>query len=196
MGRPLRHRGAGTDGIPVKFTATDVAGAFIVEPEILSDERGSFVRTFCAETFAAHGLATIYPQCNVSTNTRRGTLRGLHFQTAPGAEAKLVRATRGRVFDVAVDLRPDSPSHLKWAAVELDAEWHNAFYIPAGCAHGFLTLEDDCTLFYQMSAPYAPELARGVRWDDPAFAIAWPFAPAVIGARDAACPDFTEEVVR
>ncbi|WP_067735599.1 dTDP-4-dehydrorhamnose 3,5-epimerase [Novosphingobium naphthalenivorans] len=180
----------------MKFTATDVAGAFLVEPAILSDERGSFARTFCAETFAAQGLATVYPQCNVSTNTRRGTLRGLHFQTPPGAEAKLVRATRGRVFDVAVDLRPTSPSYLKWAAVELDAARHNAFYIPTGCAHGFLTLEDESALFYQMSAPYAPELARGVRWDDPAFAIAWPFAPCVISARDAAYPDFTEEVVR
>ena len=180
----------------MKFTATEVAGAFIIKPDTLSDERGSFLRTFCAETFAAQGLATTYPQCNVSTNTQRGTLRGLHFQTAPGAEAKLVRATRGRVFDVAVDLRPDSPSYLKWAAVELDAGRHNAFYIPTGCAHGFLTLEDDSALFYQMSAPYAPELARGVRWDDPAFAIAWPFAPGVISARDAAHPDFTEEVVR
>ncbi|MCJ2179354.1 dTDP-4-dehydrorhamnose 3,5-epimerase [Novosphingobium album (ex Hu et al. 2023)] len=180
----------------MKFTATEVAGAFIVEPEILSDERGSFFRTFCSDTFAAQGLATTYPQCNVSTNRQRGTLRGLHFQAEPGAEVKLVRATHGRVFDVAVDLRPDSPSYLKWAAVELDAARHNAFYIPTGCAHGFLTLEDDCALFYQMSAPYTPELARGVRWDDPAFAIAWPFAPAVIGKRDAACPDFTEEVVR
>lgn len=195
MGRAIRGRGPGTDGAGVKFVATDVAGAFVVEPEMREDERGAFARTFCAETFAAHGLASVYPQCNVSTNGRRGTLRGLHFQTVPKAEAKLVRATRGRVFDVALDLRPDSPSHLKWAAVELDAARHNAFYIPAGCAHGFLTLEDHCELFYQMSETYDSDLARGVRWDDPAFAIAWPFAPEVIGTRDANYPDFSNEVV-
>lgn len=180
----------------MKFTATAVAGAFLVEPEILADERGSFFRTFCAEAFVAQGLAATYPQCNVSANRKRGTLRGLHFQAGPAAEAKLVRATHGRVFDVAVDLRPDSPSYRKWAAVELDAARHNAFYIPTGCAHGFLTLEDDSALFYQMSAAYVPGLARGVRWDDPAFAIAWPFAPGIISARDAAYPDFNEEVVR
>lgn len=180
----------------MKFAATDVAGAFVVEPQMLSDERGQFGRTFCAETFGAQGLATSYPQCNVSTNLRRGTLRGMHYQAEPAAEAKLVRATRGRVFDVALDLRPTSPSFLQWAAVELDAARHNAFYIPAGCAHGFLTLEDDCALFYQMSATYAPDLARGVRWDDPAFAIAWPFGPEVISARDATYPDFSTEVLR
>jgi dTDP-4-dehydrorhamnose 3,5-epimerase len=179
----------------VKFTATNVAGAFVVEPELVSDERGTFARTFCAQSFAAQGLPTAYPQCNVSTNVRRGTLRGLHFQADPGAEAKLVRATHGRVFDVALDLRPGSASYLKWAAVELDATHYNAFYIPAGCAHGFLTLEDDSALFYHMSATYAPELARGVRWNDPAFAIDWPFAPDVISARDATYPDFSEEVV-
>ncbi|MEJ2408775.1 MAG: dTDP-4-dehydrorhamnose 3,5-epimerase [Novosphingobium sp.] len=180
----------------MKFIATNVDGAVVVEPRVLTDERGTFVRTFCAETFAEQGLPTVFPQCNISTNVRRGTLRGLHFQIAPETEAKLVRATHGRVFDVALDLRAGSPSYLKWAAVELDAARHNAFYIPAGCAHGFLTLEDDSALFYHMSAAYAPELARGVRWDDPAFAIDWPFAPEVISARDASYPDFKEEVVR
>ncbi|MET0366237.1 MAG: dTDP-4-dehydrorhamnose 3,5-epimerase family protein [Sphingobium sp.] len=174
----------------MKFVATEVAGAFAVEVEPATDERGLFARTFCAETFAAQGLVSVWPQCNISTNVRRGTLRGLHYQADPQPEAKLVRATRGRVFDVALDLRPESASYLAWAAVELDAVRHNAFYIPAGCAHGFLTLEEDCALFYQMSAPYAPDLARGVRWDDPAFGIAWPFAPEVIGARDAAWPDY------
>lgn len=180
----------------MKFIATQVAGAFIVEIDPLADERGLFARTFCAETFAARGLAATYPQCNVSTNSQRGTLRGLHFQADPKSEAKLVRATRGRVFDVALDLRSDSSSFLKWAAVELDADRHNAFYIPAGCAHGFLTLEDDCELFYQMSESYVPELARGVRWDDPVFGIAWPFAPDVISDRDAAYPDFNQEMTR
>lgn len=178
----------------MKFLPTRVAGAFVIEPAMLSDERGAFARTFCAETFAAQGLASTYPQCNISTNRSRGTLRGMHFQAGSGAEAKLVRATQGRAYDVALDLRPASPSYLKWAAVELDAARHNAFYIPAGCAHGFLTLEDDCVLFYQMSAPFMPGLARGVRWNDPRFGIDWPFAPIVIGERDATCPDFSTEV--
>lgn len=169
----------------MRFAPTAIAGAFAIEIDAHADERGLFARTFCAETFAAHGLASVYPQCNVSRNPRRGTLRGLHYQAAPKPDAKLVRATSGRAFDVAVDLRSASASYRKWAAVELDAKRHNAFYIPAGCAHGFLTLEDDCELFYQMSEAYVPELARGMRFDDPALAIAWPFAPLVIGARDA-----------
>ncbi len=176
----------------MKFTDTRIVGAFVVEIEPHSDARGLFARTFCAETFAAQGLASTYPQCNISTNSRRGTLRGLHYQFAPGEEAKLVRATRGRVFDVAVDLRPGSPSHGQWASVELDAARHNGFYIPAGCAHGFLTLEDNCELFYQMSENHRPGLARGLRWDDPAFAIAWPFAPEVISAADAALPTYRQ----
>ena len=170
----------------MRFRPTAVAGAFIVEVTPHADDRGLFARTFCADTFAAHGLASVYPQCNVSQNHRRGTLRGLHYQADPKPEAKLVRATRGRAFDVAVDLRRGSESYLRWAAVELDAARHNAFYIPAGCAHGFLTLSDDCELFYQMSEPYVPELQRGIRFDDPAVAIAWPFAPQVLSARDAA----------
>lgn len=170
----------------MKFVSTAVSGAFIVEIEEHADDRGMFARTFCAETFASRGLAWAFPQCNVSQSHQRGTLRGLHYQAGPRPEAKLVRATRGRVFDVAVDLRPASASYLRWAAVELDAAQRNAFYIPPGCAHGFLTLEDDCELFYQMSEVYAADLARGVRFDDPAFSIAWPFAPSAINARDAA----------
>ena len=177
------------------FRETDVTGAFEIVPELLRDERGAFARTFCAEAFAERGLVANWPQCNVSTNAARHTLRGMHWQAAPHGEAKLVRATRGRVFDVALDLRPASPSYRRWAAVELGEARANMFYIPAGCAHGFLTLEDDCALFYQMSAPYVPEAARCARWDDPAFSIRWPVAPAVIGARDAACPDFAEEVL-
>jgi dTDP-4-dehydrorhamnose 3,5-epimerase len=180
----------------MRFAPTAVAGACVVEVDPVGDARGRFARSFCAETFAAHGLASVWPQCNISENPLRGTLRGLHYQVEPHGEAKLVRATRGRVFDVAVDLRPHSPSHGRWASVVLDAARHNAFYIPAGCAHGFLTLEADCTLFYQMSAPYAADHARGVRWDDPAFAISWPFAPAIIGARDAALPYYSQETGR
>lgn len=180
----------------MKFVSTAVAGALVVEIDPITDERGLFARTFCAEAFAEQGLPAAYPQCNLSVNARRGTLRGLHYQLEPQAEAKLVRATRGTVFDVAVDLRPDSPSYLQWAAVELSAERRNAFAIPAGCAHGFLTLEDGCELVYHMSAIHAPDLARGVRWDDPLFAIEWPFAPVVIGERDATYPSYGEETVR
>jgi dTDP-4-dehydrorhamnose 3,5-epimerase len=169
----------------MRFVPTAVAGAFIVEVDEVSDDRGMFARTFCAEAFAAQGLASIFPQCNVSKNHKRGTLRGLHYQADPKPEAKLVRATAGRVFDVAVDLRPSSPSYLAWASADIDAHKRNAFYIPAGCAHGFLTLEDDCELFYQMSEPYVAELSRGVRFDDPILSIDWPFAPLVISARDA-----------
>ncbi|NEJ69070.1 dTDP-4-dehydrorhamnose 3,5-epimerase [Rhizobium phaseoli] len=177
----------------MKFLPTAVWGAFVVEVDARSDDRGMFARTFDAQTFAARGLVPVYPQCNVSRNHLLGTLRGMHYQAEPRPEAKLVRATRGRVFDVALDLRPDSPSYLKWASVELDAIRHNAFYIPVGCAHGFLTLEDDCELFYQMSQSYVPELARGVRWDDPAFSIAWPFMPSVISERDAALESYSQE---
>ncbi len=180
----------------MRFRPTAVAGAFIVEVTPHADDRGLFARTFCANTFAAHGLASVYPQCNVSQNHTRGTLRGLHYQADPKPEAKLVRATRGRVFDVAVDLRRQSESYLRWTAVELDAATHTAFYIPAGCAHGFLTLVDDCELFYQMSETYEPELQRGVRFDDPALAIAWPFAPRVISARDAAFASLPSEAAR
>ncbi len=180
----------------MKFLPTTVAGAFAVEIDPRLDQRGLFARAFCAETFAAQGLESVYPHCNISTNDRRGTLRGMHYQVAPGAEAKLVRATRGRVFDVALDLRPDSPSYRLWAAVELDAARHNAFYIPVGCAHGFLTLEDHCEVFYQVSQVYMPTLERAVRWDDPAFAIDWPFMPEVISERDAASPDYSQEKFR
>ncbi|PDT30395.1 dTDP-4-dehydrorhamnose 3,5-epimerase [Rhizobium sp. M10] len=177
----------------MRFAPTAVAGAFVVEVEVRADDRGMFARTFCAESFTAHGLASVYPQCNLSQNHRRGTLRGMHYQADPKPEAKLVRAVRGRVFDVALDLRRESPTYLKWASVELDATSRNAFYIPAGCAHGFLTLEDDCELFYQMSEIYVPELARGVRWDDPAFSIAWPFTPSVISERDVALASYRQE---
>lgn len=179
----------------MKFLPTPVVGAFVIEIDPRCDARGMFARTFCAETFAARGLVTSYPQCNISVSDRRGTLRGLHYQAEPAGEAKLVRATRGRAFDVALDLRPQSPSFLKWASVELDAGRHNSFYIPAGCAHGFLTLDDDCTLFYQMSHVYRPDLARGIRWDDPALAIAWPFVPDVVSEADAALPLYSQEML-
>ena len=174
----------------MRFVETAIAGAFLVETEPFSDERGMFARTFCAETFAAYGLVDRFVQHGTSVNPRRGTLRGMHYQAAPRAEAKLVRATRGRLFDVAIDLRPASPTYLAHVAVEIDAEMRNSFYIPAGCAHGFLTLCDDCEVSYLLSESYAPGLARTVRFDDPAFAIAWPAAPTLISPRDASAEDF------
>ena len=175
----------------MRFSATALPDVLLIEVAAQSDERGLFARTFDAALFAAHGLPTLWPQCNASFNHRRGTLRGLHYQAEPHPEPKLVRCTRGRVFDVAVDLRPASPDFCRWVGAELSADRRNALYIPPGFAHGFLTLEDESEVFYQMGASYVPEAARGVRWNDPAFAVAWPFEPAVISARDAALPDFT-----
>lgn len=169
----------------------DLPGAFVVEPEPIEDERGSFARVFDADEFAAHGLETAFVQWSVSFNERAGTLRGLHFQADPHAETKLVRCTRGALHDVVVDLRPDLPSFTRWAAVELTAENRVALYIPEGLAHGFQTLEDATEVFYAISEPYAPAAASGVRWDDPAFAIEWPAADErVMSDKDRSWPDF------
>jgi dTDP-4-dehydrorhamnose 3,5-epimerase len=178
----------------VRLRETPVAGVYFAEPERIEDERGFFARTFSAAEFAARGLDTRVEQCSTSFNARRGTLRGLHFQAAPHGEAKLVRCTRGAIFDVAVDLRPDSPSYLRWVGAELSAGNGRALYIPEGCGHGFQTLVDDSEVHYQISTAYVPEAARGVRWDDPAFGIDWPPAPPggrTMSARDAGYPDFT-----
>ena len=156
------------------FRETKLKGAFIIEPERLEDERGLFARTFCEEEFKAHGLNSRVVQCNISFNKKKGTLRGMHYQVAPHEEAKLVRCTRGAIYDVIVDLRPDSPTFKQWVAVELTADNHRMLYIPEGFAHGFQTLEDNTEVFYQMSELYHPESARGVRWDDPVFGIEWP----------------------
>ena len=172
------------------FHETEIPGVVLVELERLEDERGFFARSFCAEEFASQGLMANFVQANLAHNDRRGTLRGLHYQADPAPEPKLVRCTRGAVFDVAVDLRPDSASYCRWTGHQLDAQGHRALYIPAGCAHGLLTLQDHSEVSYLMGAAYVPELARGVRWNDPAFAIDWPFEPAVISARDAGFPDF------
>jgi dTDP-4-dehydrorhamnose 3,5-epimerase len=169
---------------------TALVGVMVVSPAVNSDERGLFARTYDAETFTAAGLPTLWPQCNTSSNRRKGTLRGLHYQAEPRPDPKLVRCTRGRIFDVVVDLRRDSPSFRHWAGVELSEHNREALAIPAGCAHGFLTLQDDCEVFYMMGEVYVPELARGVRWNDPAFAIQWPLEPAIIAERDASWPDF------
>ncbi len=170
------------------FRASELAGAFLIELELHRDERGFFARSFCAETFAAHGLATRFVQSNVSFNARRGTLRGMHWQAAPHAEAKLVRCTAGALFDVIVDLRPGSPTHRRWAGFELDARNRRLLYVPEGFAHGFITLEPGTEIFYEMSAVHRPEAARGFRYDDPAVGIEWPIPPACLSDRDAALP--------
>jgi dTDP-4-dehydrorhamnose 3,5-epimerase len=172
------------------FRPLELPGAFLVEVERLEDERGFFARTFCRQEFEAAGLDPRVAQCSLSVNRRRGTLRGMHWQAEPHAECKLVRCVRGALYDVLIDLRADSPFYRHWCSVELTAERRNAVYVPEGVAHGFLTLEDDVEVYYQMSVPYAPEAARGVRWDDPAFDIAWPATPAVVSDRDASYPDF------
>lgn len=172
------------------FRPLDLDGAIVIDVEARPDPRGLFARTFCRDEFRAHGLCTEFVQCNTAWNARRGTLRGMHYQAAPRGEIKLVRCTRGAVFDVIIDLRPDSPTFRRWAGVELSADNRRALYIPDGFAHGLQTLTDDTEVFYQMSEVYVPELARGVRWNDPAFGIDWPIDPPVLSERDAACPDF------
>jgi dTDP-4-dehydrorhamnose 3,5-epimerase len=172
----------------VHFIPTKIAGAFQIEPERLGDERGFFARTWCQKEFETHGLESRLVQCSVSFSPQRGTLRGVHYQAAPHGEAKLVRCTRGAIYDVIVDLRPDSPTARAWVAVELTAENRLALYIPPGLAHGFLTLSDDCEVFYQMSEFFHEPSARGVRWNDPAFGIEWPAKPTLISQRDASYP--------
>lgn len=172
------------------FKETPLPGAFVLETRRFQDERGFFARTFSVDEFAAHGLDTDVVQCSVSFNHRRGTLRGLHFQEAPYEEAKLVRCTRGAIWDVIVDIRPGSPTLGRHFALVLSAEERNALYIPKGMAHGFISLEDSTEVFYQISERYSPEHARGYRWDDPTFAIPWPEPVAVISDRDRELPLF------
>jgi dTDP-4-dehydrorhamnose 3,5-epimerase len=172
----------------MNFAPCPLEGAVVIDIAPARDERGFFARTFCAREFAARGLAADLRQCSVSFNARRGTLRGLHFQAAPHEEDKLVRCTAGAVFDVIVDLRPGSATRHDWFGLELSAANRRALYVPRGFAHGFLSLAPDTELLYMISADYVPDAARGVRWNDPAIGIAWPAAPAVISARDAAYP--------
>ena len=176
--------------IPIIFTRTKLEDVIIIGTENHVDHRGVFARTFCQQEFEANGLNARIAQCNISFNARKGTLRGLHYQEPPFSEVKLVRCTRGSVYDVIVDLRRQSPTFKEWIGVTLDAEFRNMVYIPEGCAHGFLTLEDNSEIFYQMSAFYSPGSARGVRWNDPAFQINWPGDAAVISERDSSYPDF------
>lgn len=174
----------------MKFVATELAGAYLIELERMEDERGFFARTFCRDEFAARALRSSFVQCNVSFNARKGTVRGMHFQEKPHEEAKLVRCTRGAIYDVIVDIRKSSPTYKRWTAVELTADNGRMLYVPEGLAHGFQTLEDNSEVFYQMSEMHHPESARGLRWNDPAFAIRWPLPDPIISQRDAQYPDF------
>ena len=169
---------------------TDVAGVFIIEPQRFEDERGFFARLFDDEAYAEAGLETGLVQCSISFNHKKGTLRGMHYQAEPHGEAKYVRCTSGAIFDVALDLRRNSPTYLKWTGAVLSADNRRTLYIPRGCAHGFITLEDDSEVFYQMTNRYAPDAGRGVRYNDPAFGIEWPEEVTVINARDAGYPDW------
>lgn len=170
---------------------TPIAGAFVAEIEPRRDERGLFARTFDRELFAERGLASEVVQASVSFNARKGTLRGLHYQAEPHGEEKLVRCVRGAIHDVIVDLRPDSATYCGWFGIDLDDESRRALYIPKGIAHGFQTLTDSAEVLYQMSTPYVPDAARGVRWDDRAFGVRWPAGERTMSERDRTYPDFT-----
>ena len=172
------------------FSETKLKGAFIIDIEPRQDERGFFARSWCENEFTEHRLDPRLVQCNISFNKTRGILRGMHYQVAPFAEAKLVRCTKGSVYDVLVDLRPDSPTFRQWHSVELTEENHRAIFIPVGFAHGFQTLEDNSEVFYQMSEFFHPECARGVRWNDAAFGIDWPIDMPIISQRDQDYEDF------
>lgn len=166
------------------FTEIPIKGVFSIDLQLHEDERGFFARSWCEDEFKQYGLNPRLVQCNISFNKKRGTLRGMHYQSEPFPEAKLVRCTMGAIHDVVVDLRPTSQTFMKWSAVELNVENRRALYIPEGCAHGFQTLVDDTEVLYQMSEFYHPECARGVRWDDPVFGISWPIKEIIISSKD------------
>lgn len=177
-------------GAELTVTPLPLAGAFAVTAERHEDERGWFARAWCARELAEHGLNAVMAQSSISQSPRRGTLRGLHYQAPPKEEVKLVSCLRGRIWDVIVDLRAESPTFRNWYGEELGDATSRALYVPEGVAHGFLTVSDDVLVLYQISEVHAPTHARGVRWDDPAFAIDWPFSPEIISERDASYPDF------
>ncbi len=172
------------------FRSTELPGVVLLEPERAEDERGWFARVWSSEELAAQGLTSDLAQASLSYNKRRGTLRGMHYQAAPHKEAKVVRVVRGAVYDVALDLRPESPSFRSWVSAELSEQNCNAFYIPEGVAHGFQTLEDETVLLYFISTSYVPEAARTVRWDDPAFGIEWPSGERTLSEADRKAPDY------
>jgi len=168
----------------VIFTEIPLQGAFVVDLEHREDERGFFARSWCQDEFAQHGLDTRLAQCNISFNAHRGTLRGMHYQIEPFPEAKLVRCTMGAIYDVIIDLRPDSVTFKQWYAIELNAENRRALYVPDNFAHGFQTLVDSTEVFYQMSEFFHPECARGIRWNDPQFRVEWPLQEPIVSQKD------------
>ncbi len=173
------------------FTETKLRGAFIIEIERIEDERGFFGRAWCEKQFQAHGLNSSFVQCNISLSKKKGTIRGLHYQAPPYQEAKLIRCTKGRIFDVIIDLRPQSPTYKQWVGVELTSENHKMLYVPEEFAQGFQALEHDTEVFYPVSQFYHPEAEEGVRWDDPTFEIKWPETASVITSdKDRSWPDY------
>ena len=171
------------------FTETNLKGAYLIDLEKIEDERGFFARCWCKNEFNKHGLNAELVQCNISSNQRKGTLRGMHYQGKPHGEAKLVRCTSGSIYDVIIDLRPESDTYKQWTGVELNSDNHRMIYVPEDFAHGFLTLKDDTEVIYQMSEIYYPDYARGIRWNDPAVTIEWPDEINVISDRDKNYPD-------
>lgn len=172
------------------FTETKLQGAFIIDVNRLSDERGFFARSWCEDEFAAHGIHMPPVQANLSSNPQKGTLRGMHYQLPPYEETKLVRCTRGAIYDVIVDLREESPTYLQWIGVELTADSFRMLFVPGRFAHGFITLEDKTDVAYQVSAKYTPGAERGLRWNDPAIGIEWPIQPTLVSPKDAVHPDY------
>ena len=175
----------------MKFTESRIPGAWIIDVTAIHDSRGLFAMTWLPDELRAHGIDPSLAQCNLAFNHKRGTLRGMHFQRAPHEQAKIVRCTRGSLLDVVVDLRPDSPTYRQWDAVELSADNRRMFYMPAGVAHGYITLTDGVEAYYHASTPWEPNAESGVRWNDPAFGIEWPFEPVVISEKDAEWPLLT-----
>lgn len=175
------------------FTETKLQGAYLIDIEKREDQRGFFARGWCQKEFEAHGLIPRVVQVNISLSKQKGTLRGMHYQVAPYAEAKLVRCTRGALYDVIIDLRSDSPTYLQWLGAEMTAENYRMIYVPEGFAHGFLTLADNTEATYQVSQFYTPEAEGGMRYDDPALGIEWPLAVRVISDKDANWPDFSPQ---
>ena len=176
------------------FAETCLQGAFVIDIERLEDERGFFARSWCEREFKEHGIDTQFVQCNISFNAKKGTLRGMHYQASPYEEAKLVRCTMGAIFDVIIDLRPDSRTYMNWASLQLTSENRRMIFIPKGFAHGFLTLTDNCEVFYQMTEFYTAGYSRGIKWNDPAFGIAWPGEVKMISSQDKSYPDFTSSI--
>jgi dTDP-4-dehydrorhamnose 3,5-epimerase len=186
------HVGAQACGKQLIFSNTKLDGVYIIQQVKVEDERGFFARTYCQDEFKAHGIELCVAQCSISLNKKKGTLRGMHFQARPHEEAKLVRCTGGAIYDVALDLRPASPTYKEWVAVELTAENRLALYIGKGFAHGFQTLVENTEVLYQNSEFYHPECARGVRWNDPACSIRWPLEPVNLSEKDQTYPDLDQ----